>query len=85
MSEAIGVTVSVDKIRRCSDRGSYTADMLSKGNLNEAKRMLPLRGNPLTVPQSIVNWIRDPRIDMEWSKAILMDMENEGMEVITRY
>ena len=39
VAEAIGVTVTVEKVRRVSDRGSYTADMLSKGNLQEAMRM----------------------------------------------
>ena len=30
VAEAIGATVTVEKIKRCSDRGSYTADMISK-------------------------------------------------------
>ena len=30
VSEAIGATMTIEKIRRCSDRGSYTADMVSK-------------------------------------------------------
>jgi len=30
VAKAIGVTVTVEKVKRCSDRGSYTADMISK-------------------------------------------------------
>ena len=44
VADSIGASVSVEKIRRCSDRGAYTADMLSKGNLREVGRMMPLRG-----------------------------------------
>jgi hypothetical protein len=43
VSEAIGVVVSVEKVKRCSDRGSYTADMISKGNMTDVRKMMPLR------------------------------------------
>jgi hypothetical protein len=82
VAEAIGATVSVEKIRRCSDRGSYTADMLSKGNLAEGRRMLPLREPMREVPYSLVRWLKDPRVDMSWSKEILKDLESMGVEVI---
>jgi hypothetical protein len=82
VAEAIGATVSVEKIRRCSDRGSYTADMLSKGNLTEGRRMLPLREPMREVPSSIVRWIKDPRVDMKWSREILKDLSRLGVEVI---
>ena len=82
VAEATGVSISVEKIRRCSNRGAYTADMISKGNLKELRRMMPLREAPCEVPESILNWIRDPRKDMNWSRAILKDLEERGLEVI---
>jgi hypothetical protein len=85
VSEAIGVVVSVEKVKRCSDRGSYTADMISKGNMTEVRKMMPLREAPCIVPPSILSWVSDPRLDMEWSGAILKDMEAAGVEVIKRY
>ena len=84
VAEAIGVTVSVEKVRRCSDSGSYTADMISKGNLDELKRMMPNRLSPLVIPPSILSWVKDPRLDMSWSKAILEDMREAGVEVIDK-
>jgi hypothetical protein len=30
VADAIGATVTVEKVKRCSDCGSYTADMISK-------------------------------------------------------
>ena len=75
----------MEKIRRCSDRGSYTADMISKGNMKEVMAMMPLRQTPCTVPPSILSWVSDPRVDMDWSRVILDDMEKAGVEVIKRY
>ena len=87
IAEAIGVTVSVEKIRRCSDRGSYTADQISKGNLKEMRRMMPLRdrAGPCAVPASIISWIRDPKEDMRLGQAILEELKRGGAEVITPY
>ena len=86
MSEIfIGVNITVEKVKRCSNRGAYTADMISKGNLKELRRMMPLRENPCEVPQSIISWIKDPRKDMNWAKSILKEMEERGVEVIVPY
>ena len=72
-------------VRRCSDRGSYTADMISKGNLNEQRRMMPLREDPCEVPRSIIDWVKDKRMDFGWSKLILKELEEKGVEVVTPY
>ena len=80
------MSVTVEKVRRCSNRGAYTADMISKGNLKEVRRMMPLRSSPCEVPTSIISWVKDPRLDMYWAQAILLDMERmKGVEVITPY
>ena len=81
----IGVCITVEKVRRCSNRGAYAADMISKGNLKELKRMLPLRENPCEIPRSIISWVKDPRKDLNWSKAILNELKEKGVEVITPY
>ena len=52
--------------------------------MKEVKRMMPMRETPLTVPPSIISWLEDPRMDMDWSKSILGDMEETGVEVIAR-
>ena len=85
VAESIGATVTVEKVLRCSDKGSYTADMISKGNMREVRAMLPLREAPCTVPQSILSWVKEPRLDMNWSRLILADMAKNGLEIIKRY
>ena len=85
VSVAVGVTVSVAKIRRCSDQGSYAADMLSKGNLDVVKRMMPDRRMPGKVPRSILEWLSDPHRRLDWADSILDDLENSGWEVIRPY
>ena len=85
VAEACGVNLSVEKIRRCSNRGAYTADKISKGDLMELRRMMPLRGKPSVVPQSIISWVMDPRVDMHWSEKILAELNEGGVEVITPY
>ena len=82
VAEAIGVVMTVEKVTRSSDRGLYTADMISKGNMKEVRRMMPERMTPLVVPDSILSWVKDPRLDMAWSKALLADLEKAGVEVI---
>ena len=83
VAQATGVRVTVEKIRRCSNRGAYTADQISKGNLAELRRMMPLRQKPCEVPRSIISWVRDPMVDMHLSTKILADLEERGVEVIT--
>ena len=79
------MSVSVEKVRRCSNRGAYTADMISKGNLKEVRRMMPLREDPCEVPRSIIGWIKDPRLDLAWSESILKELQGRGVEVISPY
>ena len=80
-----GVRITVEKVRRCSNRGAYTADIISKGNLKELRRMMPLREVPCMVPESIISWIKDPRKDMNWSQLILKEMQGRGIEVVYPY
>ena len=72
-------------MRRCSNRGAYTADMISKGNMRELRRMMPLREDPCEVPQSIVSWVTNPRMDLNWSKAILKELRGRGLAMISPY
>ena len=59
--------------------------MISKGNLKEQRRMMPLREDPCEVPRSIIDWVKDPRMDFGWSKLILKELEEKGVEVVTPY
>ena len=85
VAQATGVQVTVEKIRRCSNRGAYTADQISKGNLAELRRMMPFRQDPWNIPRSIVEWVSDPIVDLHWSRRILADLEKVGVEVISPY
>ena len=85
VAQATGVQVTVEKVRRCSNRGAYTADQIAKGHFAELRRMMPLRQGPWDIPRSIVDWIKDPKVNMHWSKEILVDLEKMGIEVVTPY
>ena len=65
--------LKVGKVRRCSDRSSYTADVIS-----EVQRMMSLRDRMCEILSSILSWVCNPSVDMEWSKAILKDIEACG-------
>ena len=59
--------------------------MLSKGNLDVVKRMMPDRRMPGKVPRSILEWLSDPHRRLDWADSILDDLENSGWEVIRPY
>ena len=40
---------------------------------------------PSEVPDSIISWVKDPKLDMYWAQAILGVMEKRGVEVVTPY
>ena len=47
--------------------------------------MMPLREDPCEVPRSIIDWVKDKRMDFGWSKLILKELEEKGVEDVTLY
>ena len=82
VARGMAIDLRVEKIRRCSDGGSVLADAISKGDIDVIRKAWPNRRNLVEIPESVVNWIRDPVDDMELGDKILGDLRVEGIEVV---
>ena len=61
VARSMGVKLDVQKVARCSNRGSVTADLLSKGMIQEAWEVMEdCRAEPGYVPLTLVSWMEDP-------------------------
>ena len=79
VAEGLGATMSVEKIRRCSDWGSLAADTLSKGKMAEFREMMPGRDKiPATIPQTIIDWLKDPTQDWKLGSKIVLEIKKEN-------
>jgi len=80
VAAAIGCTVTIDKITRCSDDGSILADLLSKGKVREFHDTTPrswaMDADPAWIPPSILSWIHNPQEDDSLGGRILADMKS---------
>ena len=80
VAAAIGCTVTIDKITRCSDDGSILADLLSKGKVREFHDTTPrswaMDADPAWIPPSILSWIHNPQEDDSLGGRILTDMKS---------
>jgi len=75
VAAAMGTSVFVEKVARCSGRGASAADALSKGLFPRARRCWPDMGvEPAWVPPAILCWVAAPSEDMELGSKILCDM-----------
>ena len=76
------IRLRVEKNSSCSDEGSVLADAISKGDIDVIRKAWPNRRNLVEIPESVVNWIRDPVDDMELGDKILGDLSARGVEVV---
>jgi hypothetical protein len=65
VAAAIGCTLHVEKIGRCSTTDASVADALSKGRFRDARNMAtaagcPLNPDPVRIPDSLLRWLRKP-------------------------
>jgi len=75
VAAAMGTSVFVEKVARCSGRGASAADALSKGMFERARRCWPdMRVEPAWVPPAILCWVAAPSADSELGAKILADM-----------
>ena len=79
IATAIGCTVELEKITRCSTPGAVMADSLSKGHFvrfwkeaHDANFELPLE--KAWVPKSLMQWIMDPREDDSLGTRIVQEI-----------
>jgi hypothetical protein len=80
VAAALGASVAIDKITRCSETGATIADELSKGRLYRVKSRLPqgweMPGDPAWIPASILQWIADPVPSPDLGNKILDELRS---------
>ena len=69
--------VQVSKIRRCSDKGSVLADLISKGSIRAARKLWREMGRMRRVPRVLIKWIKEPMVDCDLGKKILIKLKKE--------
>jgi hypothetical protein len=71
VAAAIGCTLHIQKIRRCSEKFSTIADALSKGYFQNARAAGQLDVGPAAIPSSLLRWINEPAPDDDLADRIL--------------
>ena len=78
VAAAIGCTVTIEKITRCSNDGATLADFLSKGRFTDFRAKLPstwmVDQEPAWIPPSILGWIHNPVHDAGLGESVINDM-----------
>ena len=75
ISTALNCHVAITKIRRCSNKGSFIADLLSKAAFKGFYDLCPERNTePAWIPRELLLWIEDPKEDMKLGKKIMVEM-----------
>ena len=82
VAAAIGCSITIQKITRCSNTGAELADELSKGRFPAFKRKLPdnwlINEQPSWIPPSILAWIAVPKHDPDLGHKIVNDLKSRG-------
>ena len=77
VGKGFGCKVNVLKTRRCSGTGEEAADALSKGDWDRAWANMPGKDvDPVRVPVTLLQWIGNPKVDLNLGKKVLCDMLN---------
>jgi hypothetical protein len=78
IAAAIGCTVAIEKITRCSDVNASLADHLSKGDFTAFRRDWPTDRpralDPAWIPPAILAWIDYPVSDLDLGDKILRQL-----------
>jgi hypothetical protein len=74
VAAAIGCTVHIQKITRCSNAPAAAADALSKGQFAAARSLVQLDTAPARIPPALVRWINEPVPSDDLADLILKDI-----------
>jgi hypothetical protein len=74
VAAAIGCTVHIQKIRRCSDTASRIADALSKGSFAAARSLGSLDVEPARILVPVLKWVNLPVPSDDLADDLLRDM-----------
>ena len=80
---ALNSRAYVEKIERCSTRGSVGADLLSKGDYTKFRELFPEAEDlPRPIPEAVKWWINNPRADDELGRKICLELRAKGVKVL---
>ena len=84
VAEGLNVKLDIRKVPRCSAPGPTTADLLSKGKLDQAMEVM---GNPASAPgylsRTLMAWVERPVATRTLGHAILRELELIGVPVLS--
>jgi hypothetical protein len=83
VAAAIGCTLTIDKITRCSDSGAILADLLSKGQFAAFYDKWPVdkprSPEPAWIPPAILAWLDYPAVDSSLGDRILKQIAEKDL------
>jgi hypothetical protein len=74
IAAAIGCTLHIQKIRRCSNPRAIAADALSKGHFSVARAAVDLDIEPAAIPRTLLSWIDRPNPSDDLAHLILKEI-----------
>jgi len=77
IAATLGCQVVVEKIARCSDKGSVMADALSQGDFRRFREQGPMKTEPATIPKEVLKWCVKPVVDENLGITILRALSQE--------
>jgi hypothetical protein len=78
VATAIGCTLHIQKIRRCSNALAAAADALSKAQFQAARGFTPLRTEPAAIPRTLLRWVNAPNPSDDLAHTILSEISKTG-------
>jgi hypothetical protein len=76
VAAALGCTVHIQKIRRCSNHMAAAADALSKAMFSSARAYTQLDTDPAAIPVSLLRWINAPNPSDDLADMILREISH---------
>jgi hypothetical protein len=74
IAAAVGCTVNIQKITRCSNAEAAAADSLSKGQFAAARGFVQLDTEPARIPPALVRWINEPTPTDDLAHLVLREL-----------
>ena len=84
VAAGLGCQIQIKKISRCSTPLASMADALSKADFSRFWRVAEEFGGfglprvPLMVPPSLISWLRQPKLDFDLGRRLLLDVSARG-------
>ena len=75
VGKGLNCNIVLSKVARCSDRFTVIADAISKADWETLDTLMLGRNmDPCRVPRALLQWINDPKEDLNLGRKILEEM-----------